>query len=76
MGKSVKPTKSVQSNKIGNTQNRENREEALQLLDKQTKKREIEGYVWVKKGQTCKQIHPDKLQSHLQDNWRLTKKIK
>lgn len=61
------------SNSIGVKENNENRELALKTLDLLTKKREKDGFVWVIKGKTSKQIHPDKLQDHIADNWKLSK---
>ena len=72
MGRTRKPSKSqkLKSNSVGFAENRENREDALLLLDKIIKRREKEGYVWVVKGTTKKQIHPDKLKAHLEDGWK------
>lgn len=74
MGKKVKLEKVKKSNSIGNTENNENRNEALKLLDVLTNKREKDGWIWVVKGNTSKQIHPDKLQDHLNDFWKVSKR--
>jgi hypothetical protein len=47
--------------------------EALKALEVITKKRKEAGWLWIKKGTTEKQIHPDKLTLHLEDNWKLKK---
>lgn len=69
-----KPTKreKLKGNSVGFTENRENRETAMLMLDRITKQREKEGYVWVMKGKTKKQIHPDKVNAHLLDGWKKT----
>lgn len=69
MGKRTKP----KGNEIGFKQNKKNREQALVMLDEITAKREEEGYFWVKRGTTTKQIHPEKLKAHLEDGWKKTK---
>lgn len=58
------------SNKIGNHQNQQNRQEALQQLDKLTGERAAKGWAWVQKGQTRKQIPPEKLAAHINDGWK------
>ncbi len=68
MGKRKKP----KGNEIGFKQNKKNREQALGMLDVLTKKREAEGYVWVRRGTTVKQIHPDKIKAHLEDGWKVS----
>lgn len=70
MGKRQKP----KGNEIGYKDDKKNREQALASLDVITAKREKEGYVWVKRGQTTKQIHPDKLKAHLEDGWKKVSK--
>ena len=43
-------------------------------LDELTTKRAQEGWIWVKHGNTKKQIHPDKWEAHEQNGWqRITK---
>lgn len=71
MGTNKKKTKG--GNEIGFKQNVKNREEALGMLDTLTKKREAEGYIWVVRGTTFKQIHPSKAKAHLEDGWRKSK---
>lgn len=66
----MKKNKREKSNLIGNHQNQASRSEAMQLLDKLTQERTDKGWIWVKKGQTQKQIHPEKLQSHIHDGWK------
>lgn len=61
-------------NEVGNKLNKKNREQALVMLDILTKKREEDGYVWVKRSTTSKQIHPSKLKQHLEDGWKKSKK--
>lgn len=73
MDKSRKiPSSKAKSNKIGNSENQENRFKALEMLDRLTGERKKNGWVWVKRGTTQKQIHPDKLKAHLDDGWKKT----
>jgi len=65
------------TNGIGSHGNRNNRDRAIKasedykdILERQIRERAADGWVWVKKGQTQKQIHPDKLDAHIQDGWR------
>ncbi len=71
MGTRKKPKS---GNEVGFKQNVKNREEALGMLDILTKKREGEGYVWIIRGTTSKQVHPSKLKEHLDDGWKKSKK--
>ena len=64
--------KKAKGNEVGFKQNKKNREEALLTLDVITARRETEGYVWVRRGTTVKQIHPDKLKAHLEDGWKVS----
>lgn len=72
MKKNRKGEEQKKSNSIGSTENKENRSEALKMLDVITEKRAKEGFIWVVKGKTSKQIHPDKLERHLADFWEVT----
>lgn len=49
-------------------------QEAIKMLELLTQKREQDGYVWIKRGTTTKQIHPDKIKQHLEDGWKIVKK--
>lgn len=69
-----KPEQKKKNNSIGITENKENRDQAMQMLDTITARREQQGYIWVIKGNTSKQIHPDKLKDHLADSWKVTNK--
>lgn len=71
-GKAKQFTKN--NNKLGFKLNDENRINALNKLstgEAQEKERRELGFRWIKKGKIKKQVHPNKLNDYLADEWLL-----
>ena len=75
MSKTTLPTEQRDNTISLDKLNQKNRREALlnlelgKLVEHQ---RHDEGFIWVKKGRTRKQINPDNLEEHLHKKWKLT----
>lgn len=60
------------NNKVGNKINEQNRKAAMQVMPKAVEvesMRNQNGYIWIKKGKTRKQVNPQRLNSYINDGW-------
>ena len=65
------PTEKLKSNKLGFSENKENRKKALTLTDTVTDHRKKMGWRWIKKTGSQKQVAPEKIEKYLTEGWIL-----
>lgn len=72
----AKPDTKRKDNSIGNKQNEYAREQAKKAISagkKVERQRKKAGWIWIKKGKTRKQVHPDKININLDNQWEQLK---
>ena len=67
----VTPESKRVGSEIGFKLNQKSREAALNSFDTVTEQREKQGWLWVKKGNSKKQIKPENLNFNLGQGWEL-----